>query len=145
MKRLILPEFFLAWFSNLNANGFVLLILAILLTACSNLPTSSFFESKEPPKKSSSVIQRGLNKPIKQPTNIAILLPERGPFAASATSIRAGILYAKQQDHNGNRVAIHFYDTESAPLATTYDRAVKEGAEFVIGPLTKDHVTQLVR
>lgn len=144
MKRLILPEFF-AWSSfNLLSKALNLVVLAILLTSCSNMPTSSWFESTseqaKPAAKKMISIKSG-----KQPTNIAVLLPDRGPFAGSANSIRAGILYAKQQDHRGSSVNIRFYDTEGASLASTYDQAVNDGAEFVIGPLTKYHVTQLVR
>lgn len=78
------------------------------------------------------------------PSQIAILLPQSGPYAASSRHIRAGILnayYAKSG--TTNKQNIKFYDTAHTSPTALYEKATSEGADFVIGPLTKNEVNQL--
>lgn len=109
------------------------------------MPGSDWLSSSDNLPKKSATKPANAQSVEQRPTQLAVLLPESGAYASPASSVRAGILYAKQQDHAGNRVNIRFYNTETAnSIATTYDQAVKEGADFVIGPLTKENVTQLL-
>lgn len=144
MKRLIVTELRskLPIYSIIYST--IIVVFALILSACSSLPGSDWLESpKEAPKKQTT--NRTTISSAQRPTHIAVILPERGAFASPASSVRAGILNAKQQDHAGNKVDIRFYDSESQPVASTYDQAIKAGADFVIGPLTKDNVAQLLR
>lgn len=78
------------------------------------------------------------------PQNIAILLPLHGVLAESGKKIRAGFLNAYYQHMTEHPLAIKFYDTSgSNDIYTLYRHAVADGADFVIGPLSKPEVQQL--
>ncbi len=75
---------------------------------------------------------------------VAVLLPETGGYAAAAKAIKTGMLAAqKQAQLNGQAAGLTFYDTETADIATLYAQAVAAGAQYVVGPLTKEHIQQL--
>ncbi|PKM11062.1 MAG: LppC family lipoprotein [Gammaproteobacteria bacterium HGW-Gammaproteobacteria-3] len=80
---------------------------------------------------------------FKQPAAIAVLLPESGTYAGVGNAIREGIKAASKQDHKPDKPVLRFYDSESAPLAALYQQAVAEGAELVIGPLSKPDLQSL--
>lgn len=82
------------------------------------------------------------------PQRIALLLPQQGSFAKAADAVRDGFLaayYAQPED--GYRPAIQLYDSGNNPadITTAYQRAVREGAQFVIGPLDKNAVNVLAQ
>lgn len=83
---------------------------------------------------------------VSLPKNIALLLPLTGRFANPAKAIRDGLLasyYAKRIKENIN---IRIYDTEGNPekIEEVYDKAVGNGAQFIIGPLNKASIARLV-
>lgn len=78
--------------------------------------------------------------PLQRPHKIALLLPLQGRHAESAKAVRDGFL-AAYYAHKEDRPKIQVYDTtESNNLSRLYQRAVEEGANFVVGPLTKEEV-----
>ena len=81
------------------------------------------------------------------PAQIAVLLPEQGAFAPSSQAVRQGIMNAYYKNlPNTNKQGIKFYDTtQTNNLAELYQRAINDGAQFVIGPLLKENVQQLSR
>lgn len=83
---------------------------------------------------------------ISRPQRIAVLLPQSGPVAGSANALRDGFLAAHyQRENKAYQPAIRFYDAGSDPADTlaAYERAVADGAEFVVGPLTRPAVTRM--
>lgn len=84
-------------------------------------------------------------KPLQRPHKIALLLPLQGKNAESAKAVRDGFLAAYYAHKNAaDRPKIQVYDTtESNNLSRLYQRAVEEGANFVVGPLTKDEVESI--
>ena len=83
---------------------------------------------------------------ISQPSHIGLLLPMSGPFAKSAAAIRDGFLAAYyQREKPDYQPVIQSYDTSSAAdIAQIYAQAVKDGAQFIVGPLEKDTITALL-
>lgn len=76
---------------------------------------------------------------------IAILLPLSGQHTEAAIAIREGFLaayYANQQNRKPN---IRVYDTTRGDVKQIYETAIQEGADFVVGPLSKDDVLQIGR
>jgi outer membrane PBP1 activator LpoA protein len=76
---------------------------------------------------------------------IAILLPLNGQHAEAAVAIREGFLaayYANQQHRKPN---IRVYDTTQGDVKQIYETAISEGADFVVGPLSKEDVLQIGR
>ena len=84
-------------------------------------------------------------QPISQ---IAVLLPMSGTnTAAVAGAIRDGIIAAHQlAGARINTPTLRFYDVGDNPgyVRTAYRNAVSDGADAVIGPLTKDAVAAVV-
>lgn len=84
-----------------------------------------------------------------QPKNIALLLPLQGKLAKAGQAIRDGFLAAYFNNQtsnvttNTNTPAAVFYDTSSADIHTLYDQAVLNGADIIIGPLSKANVQKL--
>jgi outer membrane PBP1 activator LpoA protein len=80
------------------------------------------------------------------PQQLALLLPLSGKLAQPAAAIRDGVLAAYYDTPEDTlRPAIKIYDTSGRAdtVFETYQRAVSEGAQFVIGPLRKEAVQQL--
>jgi uncharacterized protein len=84
---------------------------------------------------------------ISQPSHIGLLLPMSGPFAKSSAAIRDGFLAAYyQREKQDYQPVIQTYDTSNAPdIVQIYAQAVKDGAQFIVGPLEKDTIASLLR
>lgn len=80
-----------------------------------------------------------------QPQQVAVLLPFTGKLSGAANAIRDGFLAAfyDRQTQQALVPSLHFYDTQSADINTLYDQAVQEGAQLVIGPLSKDLILEI--
>lgn len=78
---------------------------------------------------------------------IALVLPLGGQVAAVAQSIRDGFLAAYYNDDSGKRPELRVYDAGATPqdAIAAYQRAVADGAGFVVGPLQREAVGQLFR
>ncbi len=80
------------------------------------------------------------------PERIALLLPMTGRYAKLAEVIYAGIVSAREL-RTADQYAPHIelYDTgdNSADIIYHYQRAVDDGADFIIGPLNKESVELL--
>ena len=87
-----------------------------------------------------------LTQPGVQVNRIAVLLPLTGRTAESAAAIRDGMMAAYYRG-GPQSAELHFYDTggEAQLLWSVYQRAIQDGAEFVIGPLLKDSIQQLAQ
>lgn len=76
-----------------------------------------------------------------RPNKIAVLLPASGPFQEAARAIREGILHAWYRD--ASQPIMRFYDTAEQAPVPLLKQAVEDGAEFIIGPLQKQHLQAL--
>lgn len=79
---------------------------------------------------------------------IAVLLPlSSSSTSAVAGAIRDGIIAAHQQaGYRANTPTLRFYDVGDNPgyVRTAYRNAISDGADAVVGPLTKDAVAAVV-
>lgn len=75
------------------------------------------------------------------PLKLAVLLPLAGDLARAAVPVRDGVL-AGYYAESRQRPDIRFYDTAAGALQA-YDRAVADGADFVLGPLGREEVGAL--
>ncbi len=80
---------------------------------------------------------------IEIPQQIAVLLPLSGRYSQPAGVIRDGILSAYYDEQSTS--TLRFYDTQGKKehAWSAYRQAIDEGAEFIIGPLTKESVNHL--
>ncbi len=81
-----------------------------------------------------------------RPQHIAVLLPFSGRAGESAAAIRDGMLAAWYEERPAT-TTLRFYDTggDAMLLWSVYQQAVDDGADFVIGPLLKDAISQLAQ
>lgn len=79
---------------------------------------------------------------------IAVLLPFSGRYGGAADAVRDGLL-AAYYEHRGQPDAVRqidFYDSGDAAqnVVAVYEQALREGAQAVVGPLSKDAITTLI-
>ncbi|MTI50126.1 MAG: penicillin-binding protein activator [Alcanivorax sp.] len=82
-----------------------------------------------------------------RPQRVAVLLPESGPLAPAAEAIRDGMMtgYYSAEEAGNPTPDLRFYDVSDADVRSVFQRAVDDGAEFVVGPLSKENVAELAR
>ncbi len=88
-----------------------------------------------------NILNSLLNNP--SPTHIAILLPLQGQFGPMGRAARDGFLNAYFA--SGGKQTTSFYDTSKNNITDLYQQAIAKGADIVIGPLTKEHVQELLK
>jgi outer membrane PBP1 activator LpoA protein len=82
----------------------------------------------------------------KSPSHVAVLLPKSGAYAKPAAAVRAGLMAAHSAASGQGRPELRFYDSShSSGIHNVYRQAVQDGAEMVIGPLSKSAVSRLVQ
>ena len=127
----------------------LLITLAALLSACGGtlpppptqnlaIPTQTRptpdFESEETTAPTTESFTAHPTAP-----HIALLLPLHGPLKSQAEAIENGFFaasYANGAQHDMTP-AIRVYDTTEGSIDALYESAIKQGAEYIVGPLTK--------
>jgi outer membrane PBP1 activator LpoA protein len=81
----------------------------------------------------------------KVPSQVALLLPGDGNFAAASTSIRQGFFaaYLDAGRNHAPRPLVRVYDSKGTAdgAIAAYRQAAADGARLVVGPLTRGEVT----
>ncbi|MBR9909087.1 MAG: ABC transporter substrate-binding protein [Gammaproteobacteria bacterium] len=80
-----------------------------------------------------------------RPQRVALLLPQQGRLEKAGNAVRDGFLAAYYQSRlqHSKVPLIKTYDSSQGDILATYQQAVDEGAELVIGPLDKANVELL--
>ncbi|MCI1710664.1 MAG: penicillin-binding protein activator [Chiayiivirga sp.] len=75
---------------------------------------------------------------------VALLLPLEGPLALAGRAVRDGF-FAAYYAESRQRPVVKLYDShgDAAGAIAAYEKAVAEGAEFVVGPISREGVTAL--
>lgn len=110
---------------------------------------SQLFSSSIPAPVGSLTSQAALSsKPLElspqpQPTQVALLIPLTGGLANAGKAIQAGFNtgYVSSSVHP----IVKVYDTEDGDITSIYQKAVKDGANYVVGPLDKQKVAELAK
>src|SRR5690606_9914060 len=84
-----------------------------------------------------------LGAELEYPGQIALLLPLSGRQQAAGIAVRDGFLAALLQQAANRRPVLKIYDTAELGAHTAYRRAIADGAQFVVGPLTKEDVAAI--
>jgi outer membrane PBP1 activator LpoA protein len=71
---------------------------------------------------------------------IALLLPVTGRASAAAISVREGFMTAFYQQPAAARVPVRVYDTGTVSVAEAIGVVTQQGADFIVGPLTREEV-----
>ncbi len=78
------------------------------------------------------------NKLVFSPKKIALLLPLTGPFSGPGNAVYDGFIAANKKDKKEKQIIA--YDTNKDTSTHLYEQAINEGAEYIVGPLTKGEV-----
>jgi outer membrane PBP1 activator LpoA protein len=100
------------------------LIVINLITNCAHKPNIPTFTTSNQPRK------------------ITLLVPLHGNLAGSGEAICDGFLaaYYYSLQHEGSDSSIEIIDTSQGDIKALYSNAVTNGADFIVGPLTKQNV-----
>jgi outer membrane PBP1 activator LpoA protein len=79
-----------------------------------------------------------------EPTRIALLLPFSDRLEAVSQAIQNGFLYAYYQDPERPALEIVNVSSEPEQFFLQYGQAIQNGADFVVGPLDKQLVNELL-
>lgn len=79
------------------------------------------------------------------PHQIAVMLPESGPYQSAGQAIKTGLLTARQLPYSAYQPLLEFFDSESDGIWELYQQAAQAGAELIIGPLQKNKLEQLAQ
>jgi len=86
---------------------------------------------------------------LSYPKSIALLLPLKGELGAQGTAVKEGFFAAYYIDAKERTVGlpkIMVFDTNSdRDVLPAYQKALSQGAEFVVGPLTKPALDTLMK
>ncbi len=83
------------------------------------------------------------------PTKIALILPLDGKLSKVSNAILNGFLYAHYQVINAEETINTIPEIEIVPIDSSldfksqYEQAILDGADFIVGPLNKNSVTEL--
>jgi uncharacterized protein len=84
---------------------------------------------------------RRVEAPSVGPRQFALLLPTTGPLADAGRAVRDGFMAAFY--YAGSDSVVRVYDSNAGNMTDLYDRAVREGAQVVVGPLDKAKVVEM--
>jgi outer membrane PBP1 activator LpoA protein len=77
--------------------------------------------------------------------SIALLLPLSGKQQSAGAAVRDGFAAAWFASSSAaTRPRVELYDTAALGAAAAYQRAIADGAQMVVGPLTKDEIAAVV-
>jgi len=80
---------------------------------------------------------------VRRDATIALLLPLSGSFSATGEAVRDGFLSAHFDGGAHGTVRIYDIGSSEETLMPSFQRAINEGADFVVGPLRKESVALL--
>lgn len=82
-------------------------------------------------------ISRARPSLIGRVNSIALLLPINSRYKRAAETVRDGFMAMNRLDSNPDKPAVRVYDfgNDPAEAAKAYKQAVKDGADFIVGPL----------
>lgn len=78
------------------------------------------------------------------PSQIALLLPLSSPQRAYALAIRDGFMAAHLRNPNAAGTNVRLYDTARLGGSEAYLQAQLDGADFIVGPLMRSEVDQVI-
>jgi outer membrane PBP1 activator LpoA protein len=127
------------------------LLLSILLSGCAHLTDTN---STEPPVLSVPLDNKNAANPSDMdaissnyPQQVTLLIPLQGPLAEAGQAVRDGFMMAYQNSPSTERPAnINIIDSSDlTQIQTSYDAAIQQGAQFIVGPLAKPQVQSIAQ
>ncbi len=79
------------------------------------------------------------------PKQIALLLPTTGSLAGPGQAIKDGFIAAYEASDRRQDVQVRLYNANTNRIDLLYQQAVADGADYVVGPLSKPQVTEIAK
>lgn len=83
------------------------------------------------------------NKMFSKPKKVALLLPVSGTLSGPGNAIREGFMAAYKKNNGAEDTEVKTYDTNKGDIGENYLQAIRDGADYIVGPLTKSHVATI--
>ncbi|MEC7876215.1 MAG: penicillin-binding protein activator, partial [Pseudomonadota bacterium] len=85
------------------------------------------------------------NQSVQRPSKIGLLLPIKGKHKKHGIAVRDGFLAAWYTDDldKQEKADIQIYDANNINIIEVYQQALKDGVDYIVGPLEKEAVNQL--
>jgi uncharacterized protein len=80
------------------------------------------------------------NKMHDHPKQVALLLPLSGALQGPGTAVRDGFMAASRNTSSEMGIKVKTYDTNKGDAVSLYQKALDDGAEYIVGPLIKSQV-----
>ncbi|MDF1757388.1 MAG: penicillin-binding protein activator [Legionellaceae bacterium] len=93
------------------------------------------------PKSQSQIV----NYLFSQPKKIALLLPTTGQLSGPGNAIKDGFMDSLEASPNRYSINVQVYNTTSENIKNLYQQAINDGANYVVGPLSKPQVTEVAK
>ncbi len=77
------------------------------------------------------------------PKQVALLLPLTGPLSGPGGAVKEGFMAGLHASHAPDSVNVRLYNTDANNVESLYQQAVAEGADYIVGPLSKVNVTTI--
>ena len=77
-------------------------------------------------------------------SHIALLLPFEGRYKQAAEAIRNGFLSAWFNDQDTRKAIVSVHSVSADKVSAVYNSAIEQGADFVVGPLEKQTIENLL-
>ncbi|WP_432456032.1 penicillin-binding protein activator [Agarivorans sp. QJM3NY_29] len=80
------------------------------------------------------------------PKKIAVLLPLSGKYKNNGLALKDGLIsaYLDQQQNNASDTQLIFFDTQTQAMANLYAQLEEQQINFILGPLLKSQLTNLL-
>ncbi len=101
------------------------------------------WRTRHPEHVAARFLPRTFVEPDRGPARIALFLPFSGRLANAGETVRDGFLSAYFLSRAGSRQSIRVYDTAAEPIGALYRQALRDGADFIVGPLSKENAADL--
>lgn len=79
------------------------------------------------------------------PRKIALLLPLTGKLSGPGEAIKDGFMAALEESQRRFNVNVEVYNTNAENIKQLYNKAIQEGAEYIVGPLAKNQVAEVAK
>ena len=75
------------------------------------------------------------------PRKMALLLPLTGPLSGPGGAIKDGFMAAYHASNISDSVKVRIFNTDSVDVRALYREALDDGADYIVGPLSKPNVS----
>lgn len=79
------------------------------------------------------------------PKKIALLLPLTGALSGPGNAVKDGFIAAMEASSNRYNINVQTYDSNFEDIKSIYNQAIEDGANYIVGPLSKTHVAEIAK